>query len=181
MRSAWPNSRPAARALVCSAAVVLAVATSLTALVPTTGDAAEKPNGSAPFARPDSSLLLIWNTARELLDQDRHSDAVRLLVSILEADEDYFIAAERPDGSTGGRPYKSLKNEVRSLLGRLAPAAREAYELQFGPMRTVCWKRPWRPGTSSGLPTCSAAIVTPPRVMRRCTCWATITWMTTAS
>ena len=61
MRSAWPNSRPAARALVCSTAVVLAVATSLTALVSTSGDAAEKANGSALFARPDSSLLLIWN------------------------------------------------------------------------------------------------------------------------
>jgi len=125
MRDSWPDLRAWATGLVCHVAVVLAVASSLSARVV---------SGSGPmFALPDRQLLRMLDSSRELLDQGRYGEAVELLATIVEAQDDYFfIAATQADEPDAGRQYRSLQNEVRSVLSRLPPAAQEAYELQFG-------------------------------------------------
>ena len=125
MRGIWPDLRAGTTRLVCHATVVLAVASSLSAqMVPESGPM---------FAPPDRRLLGMLDSSRELLDRGRYSEAVQLLVTILEAKDDYFfIAATQADEPNGGRQYRSLKNEARSVLSGMPPAAQEAYELQFG-------------------------------------------------
>jgi outer membrane protein assembly factor BamB len=125
MRDSWSDLRAWATGLVCHAAMVLAVASSLSAQ-------AFRESG-AMFAPPDRQSLGILATSQELLDQGRYSEAVQLLVTILEAQDDYFfIAPNQTDDPNAGRQYQSLKNEARSVLSRLPPAAQQAYELRFG-------------------------------------------------
>ncbi len=125
MRGIWLDFRAGTTRLVCHAAMVLAVASSLSAqMVPESGPL---------FAPPDRQLLSMLNPSRELLDRGRYSEAVQLLTRILEAKDDYFfIAATQADEPNAGRQYRSLKNEARSVLSGMPPAAQEAYELQFG-------------------------------------------------
>jgi hypothetical protein len=105
--------------------MVLAVASSLSAQV--------FRESGAMFAPPDRQSLGILDTSRELLDQGRYSEAVQLLVTILDAQDDYFfIAANQADEPNAGRQYQSLKNEARSILSGMPPAAQQAYELRFG-------------------------------------------------
>jgi tetratricopeptide (TPR) repeat protein len=112
-------------AIAFAATVVLAVASSLSAQV--------FPEGGPMFAPPDRQSLGMLDTSRELLDQGRYSEAVQLLVGILEAQDDYFfMAANQADDPNAGRQYQSLKNEARGILNRMPPAAQQAYELRFG-------------------------------------------------
>ena len=125
MRSARPHSRPGIMAIAFTAAVVLAVASSLSAQT--------VPESGPMFAPPDRQLLGMLDSSRELLDQGRYSEAVRTLATILEAEDDYFfMAAAQADDPTAGRQYRSFKNEARSILSGMPSAAQEAYELQFG-------------------------------------------------
>jgi outer membrane protein assembly factor BamB len=110
---------------VCNAAVVLAVASSLSAQA--------VPESGSMFVRPDRQLLRMLDSSRELLDRGRYSEAVRLLATILETKDDYFFtAATQAVGPNAGHQYRSIKNEARSILSDMPPAAQEAYELQFG-------------------------------------------------
>ncbi len=125
MRGIWRYVQAGATWLVCYAAVVPAVASSLSAQV--------VPESGSMFARPDRQLLRMLDLSREKLDRGRYSEAVRLLAAILETKDDYFFtAATQADDPNAGRHYRSLKNEARSVLSDLPPAAQEAYELQFG-------------------------------------------------
>ncbi len=125
MRGIWSDLRAGATGLVCHAAVALAIASSLSAqMVPESGPM---------FAPPDRQLLRMLDSSRELLDRGRYSEAVRRLTTILDAKDDYFfMAANQADEPNAGRQYRSVKNEARSVLGSMPPAAQEAYELQFG-------------------------------------------------
>lgn len=125
MRGTRADLRAGATGLVCHAAVVLAVASSLSAQV--------VPESGPMFALPDRQLLRMLDSSRELLDRGRYSEAVGLLATILEAKDDYFfMAATRANEPDAGRQYRSLQNEARSVLSGMPPAAQEAYEVQFG-------------------------------------------------
>jgi tetratricopeptide (TPR) repeat protein len=124
-KAQFQSLRAWATGIVCHAAMVLAVASSLSAQV--------FRESGAMFAPPDRQSLGILDTSRELLDQGRYSEAVQLLVTILEAKDDYFfMAANQADEPNAGRQYQSLKNEARSVLSGMPPAAQQAYELRFG-------------------------------------------------
>jgi thioredoxin-like negative regulator of GroEL len=83
------------------------------------------------FLPPDHRLVRMLQTARKLLEQQRYSEATRALARILNAEEDFFVAA-LPDVAGEGRNFRSLKNEARRIVGQLPPQARKSYELQFG-------------------------------------------------
>ncbi|MDA7979921.1 MAG: PQQ-binding-like beta-propeller repeat protein [Pirellulales bacterium] len=65
--------------------------------------------------------------AQQMVSEGNFTDAVALLGSILERDEDFFF---RPE--SGGDTRTSIKAEVRRLIGQLPPEGREAYRLRFG-------------------------------------------------
>ena len=79
------------------------------------------------FLPPDRITLQRLNQARQLVEEDRFSEAVRRLDEILQGPEDFFF---RPEGS--GPLHRSLKGEAERLIGALPPAGRGAYELRFG-------------------------------------------------
>lgn len=125
MRPTQPHSLPGITAIAFAATVVLAAASSLSARL--------VPESDPMFAPPDRQLLGMLDSSRKLLDQGRYSEAVRLLATILEARDDYFImAAPQADGTNTGRQYWSFRKDVRSVLNNMLPVAQQAYELQFG-------------------------------------------------
>jgi outer membrane protein assembly factor BamB len=97
------------------------------------GSASSGTISGAVFPSPERALIQKLTRVRELLAGERDSDAVPLLVAILESDNDSFIPTGSGETFPDGRGYLSLKNESRKILGRLRPAARESYENQFGP------------------------------------------------
>jgi len=74
MRGSRADLRAGATGLACHAAVVLAVASSLSAQT--------VPESTPLFAPPDRQLLGMLDSSRELLDQRRYSEAVGLLATI---------------------------------------------------------------------------------------------------
>ncbi len=87
---------------------------------------------------PPREIIQQMNLARKLLENQRYSDAVALLQSVLQrkshgasaddrSDEDWFF---RPQGSAA--QLRSLKAEVQQMLGQLPRNALEMYESQFG-------------------------------------------------
>ncbi|NQT13932.1 MAG: PQQ-binding-like beta-propeller repeat protein, partial [Planctomycetes bacterium] len=83
--------------------------------------------GQNVFAPPDRATLRLLSKAQQLIEQDRHAEAVRLLGAIFDSPQDYFFYPEK-DGS----PPRSLKSEAQRLLGRVSRRGREVYELQYG-------------------------------------------------
>ena len=89
------------------------------------------------FSAPKRAQRRMLANARKLLEQERYSQAVRMLHRILiveddeASDEDFFLNREDREG-TRSREYQSLRTEARRLLGQLPQAARASYELQFG-------------------------------------------------
>ncbi len=89
------------------------------------------------FSPPKRTQRRMLANARKLLEQERYSQAVRMLHRILiveddeASDEDFFLNREDREG-TRSREYQSLRTEARRLLGQLPQAARASYELQFG-------------------------------------------------
>lgn len=79
----------------------------------------------ATIVRPERELRQKLSRAQRLLEEERYSEAVRDLGSILQGQEDGALPAE------AGEPIRFLKREARRLLGSLKPG-REAYELQYG-------------------------------------------------
>ncbi len=79
------------------------------------------------FLRPRRDLVQRLNNARRLIDQQRFSEAVRLLGWILDCDEDYFV---RPSGGTAA--FGSLKSQAQRLVGQMPSGGRDLYELQYG-------------------------------------------------
>lgn len=74
-------------------------------------------------------LLRRLHQANDLLGQAAYVEGVRLLQSILDTDEDAFIA----DKEQSARET-SLKFETQKTLGALPAAGRQAYEKQYGPV-----------------------------------------------
>jgi outer membrane protein assembly factor BamB len=82
--------------------------------------------GENVFQWADRGMLRRLEAGRQLLAQGRFAEAARYLGEIAEASEDYFVQ------SSPKEPYRSLKAEAHALIGRLPPAGRESYELQYG-------------------------------------------------
>lgn len=80
----------------------------------------------ATFAK-DRATEQRLKRARDLLDEQRYSEAVQALGSIVEAPEDYFYQPEQ-----NSSVHRSLKAEAQRLIGSMPAAGRQAYELQFG-------------------------------------------------
>ncbi len=75
----------------------------------------------------DRTTVRQLSMARDLLKNQRYSEAVRHLGHILDADQDYFF---QPDPK---QPFhRSLKAEAVKLIGELPAKGREAYRLQYG-------------------------------------------------
>ncbi len=81
------------------------------------------------FPVPERQQLRRLAQAKALIDEGRFSDAVRVLGAILEGSEDYFF---QPDKEGAPEVHRSLKREVRRLLGGLPPEGRQVYELLYG-------------------------------------------------
>lgn len=79
------------------------------------------------FVPPRRKFIQQIGTARDLLDQERYSEAVDFLQSILDEREDYF------EPSVANPNNKSFRGEVERMIGRMPEAGRQAYELKFGP------------------------------------------------
>ncbi|HEX5442969.1 MAG TPA: PQQ-binding-like beta-propeller repeat protein [Pirellulales bacterium] len=92
--------------------------------------AAQDGDDDAPdsvFYPPDRETLQKLSLAKELIEQERYGEAVRLLSDILESPEDYFFQPDRQE-----RNYRSLKGEAQRLLGAMPAEGKASYELQFG-------------------------------------------------
>lgn len=75
----------------------------------------------------DRTTVRLLSMSRELLENERYSEAVRHLGHILHAEQDYFF---QPDPQ---QPFhRSLKAEAVKLIGELPEEGREAYRLQYG-------------------------------------------------
>ncbi|QDU92398.1 outer membrane protein assembly factor BamB family protein [Lignipirellula cremea] len=124
MRSALTFIRPKAVVQVFTAYLILVVIAPLSAQ--TVADR------ESIFAPPDRSIVRMLNSSRELLDEGRNSEALQLLTSVLDAENDFFLVAAQPNNSPAEREYQSVKNEANQILSRMPNAAQAAYELQFG-------------------------------------------------
>lgn len=78
------------------------------------------------FARPSRELTQKLQLARQLLANQRYSEAVGLLDSLLETEEDFFLL----DSSSGA--VRGLRAEAQRLLGAMPRQGRELYELRYG-------------------------------------------------
>ncbi|NLX98181.1 MAG: PQQ-binding-like beta-propeller repeat protein [Rhodopirellula sp.] len=87
----------------------------------------EAANGQNLFAPADRMSLIRLSDAKRLLQQQRYAEAVRLLGSLLNAEEDYFFQPDR-DSSV----HRSLKAEAQRLLGTMERQGRDLYELEYG-------------------------------------------------
>lgn len=87
----------------------------------------EEVDAAANLVPADRELLQALSRARRRVDEGRFGEAVRDLGEILLRDVDGFVP-----GGAGEARLRFLKAETLTLLGSLPPAAREAYELQFG-------------------------------------------------
>lgn len=96
-------------------------------LQPAQDAATEAAPGQNIFAPADRTSLLWLSDARQLLEQQRYAEAVRLLGAILEAPEDYFFQNDRSSSV-----HRSLKAEAQALLGGMPRQGRDLYELQYG-------------------------------------------------
>ncbi|HEX7448902.1 MAG TPA: PQQ-binding-like beta-propeller repeat protein, partial [Pirellulales bacterium] len=79
------------------------------------------------FYPPDRETLQKLSLAKELIEQQRYGEAVRLVSDILESPEDYFFQPDRQQ-----RNYRSLKSEAQRLLGAMPAEGKASYELQYG-------------------------------------------------
>lgn len=91
------------------------------------------------FQTPERTLLQHLSRAKRAIDEERYSDAVIELGTLLNSpflasrsettgdSQDYFVG---PVGETGTR--RSIKGEAQRLLGSMPRQGRELYELQFG-------------------------------------------------
>ncbi len=91
------------------------------------------------FQTPDRTLLQHLSRARRAIDEQRYSDAVIELGTLLSSadliaanelgtdPQDYFVGPVGEGGTS-----TSIKGEAHRLLGSLPPQGRELYELQFG-------------------------------------------------
>ena len=111
--------------------------------VQATADATTAPASSVDTTEdrlptPPREIIQQMNLARKLLEDERYSDAIRLLQNVLQrktkvapdedrSAEDWFF---RPQ--TSSAELRSLKAEVQQMLGRLPRKALEMYETQFG-------------------------------------------------
>ncbi|HEX3870133.1 MAG TPA: hypothetical protein VHV77_06845, partial [Pirellulales bacterium] len=96
-------------------------------LSPATVPAIEPSAEESVFFPTDRPLMQRLATAEALISDQRWGEAVRLLVSLLEAPEDYFFQPDRK-----AQIFRSLKTEAQRLLGELPSEGRESYETQFG-------------------------------------------------
>jgi outer membrane protein assembly factor BamB len=79
------------------------------------------------FQQPDRKALKALSNARFLLDQNRPTEAIGFLQSILDGPEDFFF---QPDDNSQVR--LSLKGEAQRLIGQMSREGREIYELRHG-------------------------------------------------
>ena len=79
------------------------------------------------FYPPDRATMQRFSQARELLEEKRYGEAVRLLGDILELPEDGFFQPDRDSPV-----YRSLKGEARRLIGEMPAEGKASYELQYG-------------------------------------------------
>ncbi len=156
-----PNRRTLAHRL-SSAALWLATATGLvvtTVVIQRAWAQADADTAPTVFVAADRKITQALRNSQELLTEKRFSEAVRLLGSVLEAPEDYFVTPERkaagpekaqadpnqprqapPNFRSRGMATplssqyvaRSLKSEAQRLIGEMPVEGREAYELQFG-------------------------------------------------
>lgn len=84
------------------------------------------------FLPPDRSIRQLLDRAEQLLTQQRYSEAVQALNSVLNAPEDYFYRPQSTPPKSGGQTYRSLKSEARRLIGQLPDGGLRSYDLQFG-------------------------------------------------
>ncbi|HLJ12407.1 MAG TPA: hypothetical protein VKU82_14525, partial [Planctomycetaceae bacterium] len=87
------------------------------------------PEADEPRGISTREMVRRLNRGKELLSEKNYAEGSRLLQSILECDEDAFFFADAQSKTS----ERSLKLEAQSLLGRLPPEGREAYEKQHGP------------------------------------------------
>ncbi len=106
----------------------------------------ESAAGQSVFVPADRAVLLRLSDARQLLEQSRYAEAVRLLGSILENQEDYFFQPE-PTSAV----HRSIKAEARQLLGSMPRQGRELYELQYGARARQMLGEAVKSGSAAGL------------------------------
>ena len=82
---------------------------------------------SSAFMPAERGVILLLDRTRQLLAENRYSEAVQCLDRILSGSEDFFFKAE-----TDSSVHRSIKTEARRLLGSIHPSGRQSYELQFG-------------------------------------------------
>jgi outer membrane protein assembly factor BamB/tetratricopeptide (TPR) repeat protein len=87
----------------------------------------ESPFTDNVFPTADRRLLQLRTKALRLVEEERYTEAVQCLGTILYASEDAFF---RPDANSGH--YSGIKAEAQAILGRLPRQGREIYELQCG-------------------------------------------------
>jgi outer membrane protein assembly factor BamB/tetratricopeptide (TPR) repeat protein len=94
------------------------------------GGVANQPDSESTdgvFLPQDRDATRQLERAKQLLEEDRYSDAATLLDDILKRGEDYFF---KPEDSK--QVHRSLKMEAQRLIGKMPPEGLKAYELLFG-------------------------------------------------
>jgi len=94
----------------------------------------------------DRTTLQTLNAARELVEQNRYSEAVRFLSAIIESSEDFWYQP-----STEEPVYRSVKSEAQRLIGALPREGRQSYELQFGAQAKQLLKKAVEKGDIAGV------------------------------
>jgi outer membrane protein assembly factor BamB len=115
-------------------------------LLPIVAQQPEADDEESVFFPTDRATLQRLAAARQLLDEERYDEAVRLLDNILQAPEDFFFQPTK-----GQRIYRSVKAETQRLLGQLPARARASYELQFGPQARQMLEQAARDANPAGL------------------------------
>ncbi|MBL8830387.1 MAG: hypothetical protein JNM18_25650, partial [Planctomycetaceae bacterium] len=179
----WGSTTSARRSLISrlSLAALAISATLLAATVmfiaPYAWAQAEADVAPTVFVSADRKVILALRNSQELLAEKRYSEAVRLLGSVLESSEDFFVSPERKAAAEKEEPKtpnpaqairqrfpgqmmqqltsqmvnRSLKSEAQRLIGELPAEGREAYELQFGADAQRLLDAAARSGSISGL------------------------------
>jgi len=81
----------------------------------------------AVFFPADRATMQRLSKAKELLDEKRFGEGVRLLGEILEGPEDFFFQPKKDEPI-----HRSLKAEAQRLIGQMPSEGRASYELQSG-------------------------------------------------
>lgn len=101
-------------------------------IVPLTQADANAPGSTEDYGLPwlfplERQIVRQMAAARELLREERYAEGVRLLGSLLESDEDYFLPADE-----GNRSFRSARLEANRILSDIPADGMKSYSLLYG-------------------------------------------------